>query len=63
MEYENASTAPRIMAFDLTSGRAWTVTKLNPQVDELILPKTEQITWTTSYGFQSKRSSTPSPKL
>lgn len=54
IEYENASTAPRIMAFDLESGRTWTVAKLNPQVDGLILPKTEKITWTTSTGFTAR---------
>lgn len=53
MEYQNASTPPRITAFDLKTERAWTVAKLNPQVDEFVLPKTESITWTTSTGFKA----------
>jgi dipeptidyl aminopeptidase/acylaminoacyl peptidase len=54
MEFENASIAPQIVAFDLASDRSWIVAKLNPEVDGLLLPKTEQITWTTSTGFKAK---------
>jgi dipeptidyl aminopeptidase/acylaminoacyl peptidase len=54
MEYENVSTAPQIVAFDLASGSSWIVAKLNPEVDGLLLPKTEQITWTTSTGFKAR---------
>lgn len=53
-EYQDASTAPQIAGFDMASGRKWVVAKLNPQVDFLILPKTEPITWTTSTGFEAK---------
>jgi dipeptidyl aminopeptidase/acylaminoacyl peptidase len=54
MEYENASTAPQLLAFDLPAGHTWTVAKLNPQVDSLTLPKTRVMTWTTSTGFTAK---------
>jgi dipeptidyl aminopeptidase/acylaminoacyl peptidase len=54
MEYEDASTAPQIAAFDLRSGHTWTVVKLNPQFDEFVLPKTEPLTWTTSTGYTAK---------
>jgi dipeptidyl aminopeptidase/acylaminoacyl peptidase len=54
MEYQNVSTPPQITAFDLKSGQTWIVAKLNPQVDGFVLPKTEQISWTTSTGFTAK---------
>jgi dipeptidyl aminopeptidase/acylaminoacyl peptidase len=53
MEYENASTAPQIVAFDLASRHSWIVAKLNPEVDGMLLPETEPISWTTSTGFKA----------
>jgi dipeptidyl aminopeptidase/acylaminoacyl peptidase len=54
MEYENAGTAPELVAFDLSSSRFWIISKFNPQVDDLILPQTKTITWTTSSGYSAK---------
>ena len=54
MEYENAGTAPELVAFDLSSLHSWTLAKFNPQVDDLILPQTKTITWTTSTGYMAK---------
>jgi dipeptidyl aminopeptidase/acylaminoacyl peptidase len=54
MEYENAGTAPELVAFDLSSSHSWILAKFNPQVDDLILPQTKTITWTTSTGFRAK---------
>jgi dipeptidyl aminopeptidase/acylaminoacyl peptidase len=54
MEYENASTAPELVAFDLSSSHSWILDKFNPQVDDLILPQTKIITWTTSSGYSAK---------
>jgi len=54
MEFENVSTAPQIVAFDLVTGHSWIVAKLNPEVDVLLLPKTEPVTWTTSTGFKAR---------
>jgi len=51
MQYQNASTPPEIVTFDLKTGRTWTVARLNPQVEGFILPKTQPITWTTSTGY------------
>ena len=53
-EYENASTPPELVAFELSSSRSWIITKFNPQVDDLILPQAKPITWTTSSGFSAK---------
>ena len=53
-EYENASTPPELVAFDLSSSRAWILAKFNPQVDNLILPQARPITWTTSSGYSAK---------
>lgn len=54
LEYQNASTAPEIVAFDRSSSQAELVTKLNPQVDRLLLPRIEHVTWSTSNGYQAK---------
>jgi dipeptidyl aminopeptidase/acylaminoacyl peptidase len=54
MEYENAHTPPELVALDLSSASVWTVAKLNPQADKLILPQTKTITWTTSTGYTAK---------
>jgi dipeptidyl aminopeptidase/acylaminoacyl peptidase len=54
MEYETANTPPQIAAFDLGSGHAWIVARFNPEIDGFVLPKTQQITWTTSTGFTAK---------
>lgn len=53
LEYEDASTAPQLIAFDWESNRVWTVARLDPQMDQYALPETRQITWTTSTGFQA----------
>jgi dipeptidyl aminopeptidase/acylaminoacyl peptidase len=54
MEYENAGTAPELVAFDLSSSHSWILARFNPQVDNLILPQTKTITWTTSSGYAAK---------
>jgi dipeptidyl aminopeptidase/acylaminoacyl peptidase len=54
MEYENAGTAPELVAFDLTSSHSRIIAKFNPQVDNLILPQARPITWTTSTGYTAK---------
>jgi dipeptidyl aminopeptidase/acylaminoacyl peptidase len=54
MEYESSDIAPQLVAFDRSSSRTRIVAKFNPQVDNLILPKTERISWTTSTGFTAK---------
>jgi dipeptidyl aminopeptidase/acylaminoacyl peptidase len=53
-EYENATTSPELVAFDLSSSRSWILAKFNPQVDNLILPQARPITWTTSTGYTAK---------
>jgi hypothetical protein len=53
-EYENASTPPTLVAFDLSSSRSWTISKFNPQVDDLILPEARPMAWTTSSGYPAK---------
>jgi dipeptidyl aminopeptidase/acylaminoacyl peptidase len=54
MEYENTRTAPRLVAFDLHSSHTWNVAELDPQADDLILPQTETVSWTTPSGFTAK---------
>jgi dipeptidyl aminopeptidase/acylaminoacyl peptidase len=54
MEYENAGTAPELVAFDLSSSHSWILAKFNPQVDNLILPQARPITWTTSTGYTAE---------
>jgi dipeptidyl aminopeptidase/acylaminoacyl peptidase len=54
MEYENTRTPPQLIAFEPSSTRLWTVAKLNPQADSLILPQSTTVTWTTSTGFEAK---------
>jgi dipeptidyl aminopeptidase/acylaminoacyl peptidase len=54
MEYESSRTAPQLVGFDRSSSRTWIVAKLNPQVDNLLLPETQAISWTTSTGFKAK---------
>jgi dipeptidyl aminopeptidase/acylaminoacyl peptidase len=54
MQYQSAIVAPKIAAFDLKSGSAWTVATLNPEVNGYVLPKTKSISWTTSDGFEAK---------
>ena len=54
MEYENAGTAPELVAFDLSSSHSWILAKFNPQVDNLILPQAKPITWRTSTGYTAK---------
>ena len=54
MEYENANTAPELVAFDLSSSNSWILAKFNPQVNNLILPQARVISWTTSTGYTAK---------
>lgn len=54
MEYENALTPPQLVAFEQPSGHIGTVYRFNPQVDSLILPQSQTVTWTTSTGFTAK---------
>jgi dipeptidyl aminopeptidase/acylaminoacyl peptidase len=54
MQYENTRTAPRLVAFELSSLRTWTVSNFNPQADDLIRPQSETISWTTPSGFTAK---------
>ena len=54
IEYENAGTAPELVAFDLSSSHSWILAKLNPQVDNLILPQTRLVSWTTSTGYTAE---------
>lgn len=54
LEYQNASTAPEIVAFDRSSSRVELVANLNPQVDSLLLPRIEHVTWSTSNDYQAK---------
>jgi dipeptidyl aminopeptidase/acylaminoacyl peptidase len=54
MEYENAGTAPELVAFDLSSSHSWVLAKFNPQVDNLILPQAKPIAWTTSTGYTAE---------
>ncbi len=54
MEYENVRTAPRLVGLDLHSSHTWNVAELDPQADDLILPQTETVSWTTPSGFTAK---------
>jgi dipeptidyl aminopeptidase/acylaminoacyl peptidase len=54
MEYENAGTAPELVAFDLSSSHSWILAKFNPQVDNLSLPQARRMTWTTSTGYTAE---------
>jgi dipeptidyl aminopeptidase/acylaminoacyl peptidase len=53
IENEDARTAPELVAFD-QSAHTWIVARLNPQVDNLVLPQAMTITWTTSTGYTAK---------
>jgi len=52
-DYQNASTAPELFEYDSKTAHLRVVTKLNPQVNKLILPRIERIKWTTSTGYQA----------
>jgi dipeptidyl aminopeptidase/acylaminoacyl peptidase len=54
MEYENVRTAPKLVGFDLQSSHTWNVAGLDPQANDLILPQTETVSWTTPSGFTAK---------
>lgn len=54
VEYENAQTAPEIVAIDLSTGKKKTVARLDPEMDDFLLPKSKVITWTTSTGYTAK---------
>jgi dipeptidyl aminopeptidase/acylaminoacyl peptidase len=54
VEYENAQTAPEIVAIDLSTMEKKTIARLDPQTDDLLLPKSEVVTWTTSTGYKAK---------
>ena len=54
VEYENAQTAPEIVAIDLSTMEKKTVARLDPQTDNFLLPKSEVVTWTTSTGYTAK---------
>lgn len=54
VEYENAQTAPEIIAFDPSTNEKKIVARLDPQIDDFLLPKSEVVTWTTSTGYTAK---------
>ncbi len=54
MEYESSSIPPELVAFDVSANRWWTIARLNPQADDLMLPRSQIIFWTTSTGFKAK---------
>ncbi len=54
MAYENVRTAPRLVAFDLSSSHSWMVSNFNPEADALLLPLTKTVSWTTTTGFTAK---------
>jgi dipeptidyl aminopeptidase/acylaminoacyl peptidase len=54
MEYENTSTPPEIIQVNRTTARISVVATLNPQVDDMLLPRSEHITWSTSTGYEAK---------
>jgi dipeptidyl aminopeptidase/acylaminoacyl peptidase len=54
VEYENAQTAPEIVAIDMSTNEKKIVARLDPQMDDFLLPKSEVVTWTTSAGYTAK---------
>lgn len=57
MQYESAGTPPELVTFDLSPalvGHVRRLSKLNPEIDNYILPHTEVIHWSTSTGFPAK---------
>ena len=54
VEYENSETAPEIIAIDLSTMEKNTIARLDPQIDDFLLPKSEVVNWTTSTGYVAK---------
>jgi dipeptidyl aminopeptidase/acylaminoacyl peptidase len=52
-EYERADIAPQIFEYQSPSKIVKVIAKLNPQGDNLVLPKSEKISWTTSTGYRA----------
>jgi dipeptidyl aminopeptidase/acylaminoacyl peptidase len=50
-EYENPSTPPEIVSFDLGSSETTVLSRLNPQFDSLTLAPAAPIEWETSTGY------------
>ena len=54
VEYESTQTAPEILTIDLSTMEKKTVARLDPEMDDFILPESRVITWTTSAGYVAK---------
>jgi dipeptidyl aminopeptidase/acylaminoacyl peptidase len=49
--YQNASIAPQLFGYNALTASLKVIAKLNPQVDDLVLPQIKRLQWKTSTGY------------
>jgi dipeptidyl aminopeptidase/acylaminoacyl peptidase len=52
-DYQDVSTAPQLFEYSTKTAKVTVLVRLNPQVDDLLLPQVQRIQWKTSTGFQA----------
>jgi dipeptidyl aminopeptidase/acylaminoacyl peptidase len=52
-EYQDASTAPQLVAYDFGTSQLKVIVKLNSEVEKLVMPQIRQVQWTTSTGYHA----------